>query len=254
MKLNKEILSLSVAALCLPLVAQAALLTNIDGGGGAADYDGADFSGQTVTATAHNWGYNDTFVGANFSSATFSFNGGNQPFLFVDVTGADFSGATFNWTPFQTSGVFINIFRTSLGISGASFEDTVWNIVLNGSAIATDQMFDTGAGATSAATAADALSMAGADFNFSGSDTSLADDIGSLLIANLGGFDGGTAIGAFYDDDFVANNYASFGYGSEALLETALDSAGWQAIPEPSAYALLAGFTGLALAMIRRRR
>ena len=48
------------------------------------------------------------------------------------------------------------------------------------------------------------------------------------MIANLGGKDGSTNIGAFYDADFVNNNYSDFGFASASALEAALDAAGWQ--------------------------
>ena len=81
----------------------------------------------------------------------------------------------------------------------------------------------------------------------------LNDEVAVLLITNLGGFDGLTAIGAFYDGTFLSHNFAAFGYVSEVALQTELDNAGWQSVPEPSSFALFAGLFGLVNVMLRRR-
>ncbi|MGJ8634999.1 MAG: hypothetical protein ACSHX7_13865 [Luteolibacter sp.] len=70
---------------------------------------------------------------------------------------------------------------------------------------------------------------------------------GMTQAALVSDIDGGTAIGAKYDAAFTTNNFAAFGYATEGDLATALDTAGWQAISEPSSL----GVGGLAL---RRRR
>lgn len=85
-KLTKEILGLSFAALCLPALAHAADIDDIDAAAGTTDWSNADFSGQTQTlVTAHNWGFGDNFNGATFANTTFNIgNGGfaaNQPFI-----------------------------------------------------------------------------------------------------------------------------------------------------------------------------
>jgi hypothetical protein len=214
-------------------VTQAALLSEINDNAAVANYSEADFSGQTVTNILNNWGYNDNFSGADFSDTILYLNGGNQPFVNATVAGADFSGATINWTPFTLSGDHrINFFRnaaaTGVENAGVSFANSVWNITLSEDSIGNTDFFLDGSGALTAATAANALNFAGADFNFSGTDTSLADDIGALLITNLGGFDGTIAIGAFYDAAFLNNNYSDFGYASTTALQTDLDTAGWQ--------------------------
>ncbi|MGJ8676130.1 MAG: PEP-CTERM sorting domain-containing protein [Akkermansiaceae bacterium] len=224
-------------------MAQAALtLAVVDNAAAVDDSSGVDFSGQILTTSIDNWGRNDNFSNATLTNVIFNFNGGNQPFLNTDISGADFSGATFNWDVFVINGDHrVNMFRGLTGIDGASFVDTIWNIDLSEDSIGNADFFNNGSGITTG------VDFSGADFNFSGTDTSLADDIGGLLITNLG-----TGVGAVYDDAFVTNNFADFGFADEAALETALDGAGWQAVPEPSSTALL-GLGALGMLVHRRR-
>ena len=211
-------------------LAEAQSLSDVGTTATTEDYSGADFSGESVTISVSSWGRADNFSGADFTGANFTINSVNQPMLDSNIAGADFTGATFNWTPDG----YMSLLRqqtarlTGTRYSYANFSDTVWNIVLSRSTFRNSTWFNDGAGATSAASAANVLNLSGADFNFSGTDTSLADDVGALLIANLGGFDGTTAIGAYYDDEFLANNYSSFGYASAQALEDAMVLAGWQ--------------------------
>ncbi|MGJ8632713.1 MAG: PEP-CTERM sorting domain-containing protein [Luteolibacter sp.] len=254
------------SSLLLTGMTQAALVSEIDNLNGVVDWSNEVFTG-SITTNLDNLGRNDNFTNADFTAVTGINIGdgtavGNQPFLDAAISGANFSGVTFNWNPYVTgAGVMrINMFRdqtpTGLTYANASFANTVWNITLTGSSIGTGgqaQYFNDGSGATTAANAADAVDFSGADFNFSGAGAAtLSDDVGALLINNLGVFDGVTAIGAKYDGAFTANNFAAFGYATEGDLEAALVTAGWQAIPEPSSLSLLAlGVGGLAL---RRRR
>jgi hypothetical protein len=245
--------------LLLASLAQAALLTDITAASAVANYTGADFTNQTVTTALSNWGYNDNFSGANFSDATFTFNGGNQMFLFVDISDANFTGATFNWTPYTLTTTNpdshrINMFRGTKGIAGADFSDTVWNITLSESVIENSDFFNNGAGATDVASKANAINFSGADFNFLGTDTSLADDIGALLINHLGSTGtGAAAFGAKYDTAFVTNNFAAFGYADADALDTALTTAGWQMIPEPATIGML-GLGAIITFLARRMR
>jgi hypothetical protein len=232
-------------------VAQAAVITAVDGGSASVSYTNENWSSSELTITIDNWGRSDNFSGTDFSDSKFTISG-NQAFLFVNISNSDFSGTTFDWTPYVYSGgERINIFRTTTGSAGADFSDTVWNITLSTGSFNAVGMFDGGAGVTDAANAADALSMAGADFNFLGTDTSLADEIGALLITNLGGFDGETAIGAFYDTAFLNNNATAFGYADADALDTALTTAGWQVIPEPATIGMLG--LGAIITLLTRR-
>lgn len=271
----KKLPLIFTAGCLLTNLAQAALLTDIDADAAVADYSSQIFTGpQPFSTTLNNWGRADNFIGADFSGLTLtigdsSVNGGNnsnQPFLFSTIVNADFSGVTFNWAPSLTvDGHRINMFRQvaaggNTANTGATFANSVWNIELAGTTLNPNNptvnqgFFNDGAGVTVAANVADAVDFSGADFNFSGAGAAtLNDDIAALLIGNLGGFDGFTAVGAFYDATFVANNSAAFGYASDAALESALDAAGWQAVPEPSSFALLVGFLGLGSVMVRRR-
>jgi hypothetical protein len=255
---NKLLVTLA-SGLFLAGLVQAATLADINAAKATVDYTGEDFSGQSVDTDIDNWGYNDNFTDADFSDATFTFSG-NQPFLATTITNADFSGATFNWTLYENNDELrANLFRvttvTGTAYANASFANTVWNITLDGTSISIDDWFNDGSGALTADTASDAVDFSGAEFNFFGIGADdLADDMAAILISNLGGFDGDTAIGAKYDTTFLTNNYEVFGYDSVDDLETALISAGWQSIPESSAYALIAGFLGLGCALVRRRR
>jgi hypothetical protein len=250
----KKRIQIAMIGLLTAGVAQAALLTDIDGSAAVVDWSGADFTNQTLTTSIDNWGRNDNFSEANFSDAIFNFDGGNQPFLAVDISDADFTGATFNWTPYTLSGQKhrVNMFRNATGSAGADFSDTVWDITLNVAELDNTDFFNNGAGAADVANKADAMNFSGADFNFLGTDTSLADDIGALLISNLGSTGtGAAAFGAKYDSDFVNNNYSDFGYVSAVALETDLTTAGWQVIPEPATLGLVS-FASIAMFSLRR--
>jgi len=206
--------------------------TNNFGAFATTTWDGANLSGLTFTHNGHNFGYNDSFVGTDFSGATIG-NGAawNQFFLFVDVTNADFSGATFNVTPYNNN---LNAFRDST-ITGANFSNITWGVA---SSTAATSFFENGAGATSVANKDQAADFSGADMSL------LTGTAKSTFITNLGSTGtGASAFGAKYDAAMLA---------ASGWSATELDSAGWQAVPEPSSTALL-GLGGLAL-LLRRRK
>jgi fibronectin type 3 domain-containing protein len=95
--------------------------------------------------------------------------------------------------------------------SGADFSRVVWGTPVSGADVAT--FFSGGSGATSAANAADAITFAGADLSL------ITGDARTVMINNLGGFDGATPIGAKFDPDFITNS----GWNKAALV-----AAGWQ--------------------------
>ncbi|CAA6679924.1 MULTISPECIES: PEP-CTERM sorting domain-containing protein [unclassified Lentimonas] len=203
-----------------------------NGGTAVTNFNGANLSGLGLTFSGNNFGYNDTFVGADFSNSTISnASGNNQFFLFSDLSYANFSGATINING------NLNTFRDAT-LTGADFSNITWGVA---SSVGFSTFFSGGAGSTSVADKNLAANFSGADLS------NLTGTAATELIANLGKFDGGTAIGAFYDDALIANSGGAF-------TKTALDAAGWQSIPEPSSYALLAGLLGMSCVMARRRR
>ncbi|CAA6691322.1 MULTISPECIES: PEP-CTERM sorting domain-containing protein [unclassified Lentimonas] len=244
----KKLYATFTASLFLAGIAQAALLTDIDGAAASVDYTGEDFSGQTVGTelapnSTDNWGRSDIFTNADFSSAEFNLSG-NQSFLGTTITGADFTGATFNITTWLSGTTQrFNTFRNATG-SGASFEDTAWNITLSSTDAFDNSEFFDGTGTLSA------MDFSGATFTFDITDSDVATQTAAVdvIIGNLGDS------ASYFDDDFVTNNFVAFGYASGALLEADLVSNGWQVIPEPGSYALLAGLLGMSYVMVRRRR
>jgi uncharacterized protein YjbI with pentapeptide repeats len=172
-------------------------------------WDGANLSGLNLTFTGNNFGYNDSMVGTDFSGSTIG-NGAawNQFFLFSDLTDANFSGATFNITPY---GGTINSFRGAT-LTGADFKDITWGIAASNGAAA---FFDGGAGVINAADKDLAADFSGADLSL------ITGTAKTNMIANLGGFDGDTPIGAKYDDDMLS---------ASGWSQSELDAAGWQYI------------------------
>jgi len=210
-------------------------------------FDGANLSGITVSFSGNNTPRDDSFVGTNFSGATINASG-NQPFVSTggtNLNNANFSGTTFNFT-FPNNGAFgFNTFNAGeLGgniLAGADFTNSVWNFT--GNSDADPDAFNIGPGSTSSADSALAADFSGA--NFSGVTDS---DTTEQIIANLGRFDGTTAVGAFFDENTVLPT----GFTSADLI-----AAGWQdlsasSIPEPGSMALLTALGGLLC--IRRRR
>lgn len=195
---------------------------------GTANFDGANLSGLGLTFSGNNFGYNDTFVGADFSNATIAnASGNNQFFLFSDLSYADFSGATIN-----VNGN-LNSFRGAT-LTGADFSDITWGVAAS---VGFAAFFDGGPGSTSVADKDLAV-------NFSGADLSLLSGTAkTLMIDKLGTFDGTTAIGAKYDAAMLT---------ASGWTATELDTAGWQAIPEPATLGLVAAFGG-GILFIRRR-
>ena len=173
-------------------------------------WDGANLSGITWTMNGNNFGYQDSMVGLIFTNGVFNHNG-NQPFLFVDAEGANFSGTTFN-----IAATGNNAFRkngagdTTSTIRNADFSDITWGVAMSASQNA---FFNVGAGASNAADRANAATFEGADLSLVTGDAK--DD----MIANLGGFDGGTNIGAKYDQALL---------DASGWTESELDAAGWQ--------------------------
>ncbi|MFC7338726.1 beta strand repeat-containing protein [Haloferula chungangensis] len=245
MKASKPLLFSLCAPFTLSGLSLAAELSAIDADVAVVDFSGQTFTGpQPFTTTTNNWARADDFSGANFSGLTIGIGSGsnnaNQPFLDAKVANADFSGVTFDWAPYvhQSNGLRVNIFRqqepSGTQYSGATFADSVWNITLNSTsfdAASSVALFNDGSGATDAATATSAVDFTGADFNFTGvGAATLANEIATIFVTNLGGFDGETPIGAFFDAEFVNNNFAEFDYATAAGLQIDLSAAGWQLV------------------------
>jgi hypothetical protein len=169
-------------------------------------WDGANLSGITLNQAAVNIFYNDSMVGLNFSNAIFN-QAGNQPFLDVNAEGANFSGTKFNFVT-ATQSAFRNV--SGLGsLRNANFSGTTYGAFSAGKA----SFFGLGPGTTSAADKDNAATFVGADFSL------LTGNAKTYLIANMGKFDGATAIGAKYDQDTLTKS----GWAEQDLID-----AGWQ--------------------------
>lgn len=172
-------------------------------------WDGANLSGLNLTFTGNNAWRADSLIGTDFSGSTIG-NGAawNQFFLFSDLTDASFSGATLNITPY---GGTINSFRGAT-LTGADFKDITWGIAASNGAAA---FFDGGAGVINAVDKDLAADFSGADLSL------ITGTAKTNMIANLGGFDGDTPIGAKYDDGLLT---------ASGWSKSELDAAGWQYI------------------------
>ncbi|MGJ8641711.1 MAG: carbohydrate-binding protein [Opitutaceae bacterium] len=131
-------------------------------------------------------------------------------------TTTDFDNAAVvtTWDGANLSGLTVHSdgnFGAGDSFAGADFSNVTWG---TGTSTADPaKFFSSGSGATSAATALNAI-------NFSGADLSLITGAArTTMIDNLGAFDGGTPIGPIIDPIFVANS----GWDSAALI-----AAGWQ--------------------------
>ncbi|MDF7801630.1 carbohydrate-binding protein [Pontiellaceae bacterium B1224] len=143
----------------------------------------------------------------------------NLDFPMLGITSwktTDFSDAakTTIWDGANLSGITLYAdgnFGAGDSFIGADFSDVVW-----GQATATadaSEFFSEGSGATSAATAADAITFVGADLSL------ISGQARTVMINNLGGFDGAAPIGAIFDPVFIINS---------GWDKTALVAAGWQ--------------------------
>ena len=181
-------------------------------------WDRANLSGLTLTPPTPSggtfFGYNDKFVGTDFSGATIT-TAGNLPFVFSDLTDADFSGATFNFT-YGT----VQEFRAT--ITRASFSNATFATARNNSG----WIFQYGSGTTSEADKANAADFRGADLSLIGNTA------WPTVLSRLGGFDGEVAIGAFFDTNTVPG-------GVSTLVD--LIEAGWQgSLPQSGMHVLTA--------------
>jgi len=180
-------------------------------------WDGANLSGITLTFMGNNPLRDDSFVGTNLSGATIN-AGNNQPFVstnFTNLNNANFSGTTFNFSNPLAGAFGFNAFGADVGsdvLAGADFTNSIW--LFTGMSDGDADAFNVGPGSTSIADSDLAADFSGADF--SGVTDSVTMD---EIIANLGLFDGDTAIGAFFDDDTVLPT----GFTSADLI-----AAGWQ--------------------------
>ncbi len=95
--------------------------------------------------------------------------------------------------------------------AGADFSGLVWGTAL--SAADSNLFFSGGSGAAAAADKDNALNLSAADLSL------ITGDARSVMIHNLGGFDGTTAIGAKFDPEFISNS----GWDQGAMID-----AGWQ--------------------------
>ena len=119
-----------------------------------------------------------------------------------------------SWDGANLSGITLYTdgnFGAGDNFTGADFSNIVW-----GTAISTTdptRFFSGGSGATSAADKDDAVTFAGADLSL------ISGDARTVMVNNLGGFDGATPIGAKIDHAFITNS----GWDKGALF-----AAGWQ--------------------------
>ncbi|MGJ8653632.1 MAG: carbohydrate-binding protein [Opitutaceae bacterium] len=159
-----------------------------------------------ITALDANSTYLQLLDGSDFSNLDFTELGITSWTTndFGSATATTWDGANLNGITLYAGGDFGN----GDSYVGADFSNVTW-----GTATSTADLFNGGSGATSAATAANAI-------NFSGADLSLITGAArTTMINNLGAFDGGTPIGPIIDSTFVANS----GWDSAALI-----AAGWQ--------------------------
>jgi len=216
-------------------------------GAAVTTWDGANLSGIELTFNGNNALRDDSFVGTNFSGATIN-AGNNQPFVSTNNTNlnnANFSGTTFNFSNPLAGAFGFNAFGADVGsdvLAGADFTNSVW--LFTGNSDGDPDAFNIGPGSTSIADSALAADFSGADFS------GVTDSVTTgEIIANLGLFDGTTAVGAFFDENTVLPT----GFTSADLI-----AAGWQdlsasSIPEPTSMALLTAFGGSFLCIRRRR-
>jgi hypothetical protein len=125
----------------------------------------------------------------------------------------DLSKATA-WDGANLSGITLvtdGDFGAGDSFTGADFSEVTWGTPT--SAADASKFFSEGAGAASAANAADAVIFFGADLSL------ITGDARTVMINNLGGFDGTTPVGAQFDADFITNS----GWNKAALV-----AAGWQ--------------------------
>jgi uncharacterized protein YjbI with pentapeptide repeats len=185
-------------------------------GSAVTKWDGANLSGLTLTFTGHNFGYNDSMKSVNFSGATITHQSYNQSFLFCNLTDANFSGATLNLS-YTTAAMF-----RGCTLTRANFSDITWGIAASG--VISGSFFSGGPGTTSAADKADAVDFSGADLS------RITGAAKTAMIANLGKFDGTTAIGAKYNASMLSKS---------GWAEADLVAAGWQlAAPTVALYIL----------------
>ncbi|MGJ8641241.1 MAG: carbohydrate-binding protein [Opitutaceae bacterium] len=134
----------------------------------------------------------------------------------TEWTTTDFDNASIvtNWNGANLSGITLHTdgnFGAGDDFAGANLSNVVWGTATSTADPA--KFFSGGSGASSAATRADAITFNGADLSL------ITGTARTTMINNLGGFDGGTAIGARFDPEFIANS----GWDQAALI-----AAGWQ--------------------------
>ena len=119
-----------------------------------------------------------------------------------------------NWERANLSGITLNSdgnFGAGDNFSGANFSNVIWGTATSTANAA--RFFSGGSGASSAATASEAIDFSGADLSL------ISGQARTAMIDNLGGFDGGTPIGPRIDATFIAIS----GWDPAALV-----AAGWQ--------------------------
>ena len=143
-------------------------------------------------------------------------------------TTTDFDNAAVvtTWDGANLSGITLHSdgnFGAGDSFTGADFSNVVWGTATSTADPA--KFFSGGSGATSAATAADAINFIGADLSL------ITGTARTTMINNLGAFDGGTPIGPIIDPEFIANSgwdlatltAAGWQYGSSLLAYWPLD-------------------------------